>query len=614
VNRFFSSQNVVCISTIDWDFVWQGHQEIMSTLARQGHRVLFIENTGVRRATLKDLPRLRQRLMNWRLGVRGVRKVMDNLYVYAPLVLPFPYSRVARAVNKAIMFWMIKSWTKTMRFDNPIVWTWLPTALAMDLIRALEAQLVVYYCCDDFQASSSGSKRIRETENPLISQADLVFAHSKALFDRCQKLNGDVHVFQYGFNSEVFARASEAPPADLAMVPKPILGYIGGIHRHVDQALLECLATVHPDKSLVLVGPLQVPVPSLAKLPNVYCLGQKKYTELPSYIKHFDVGLIPYVLNEYTRSVYPTKLNEYLIMGKPVVSTRLPEVEYFNQCHRSIVAIANDRDSFVESVQRELTEDNDSLRRQRIIEVERNTWSRKIEAMQGLIQAKLDEKSKVREVNWQDNFRDFYRFARKRIIASAMASAMVYALLFHSPALWLAGKPLQIVGQPVQADVIAVLAGGIGESGEPSENYQEKVKHGVELYRQGYASKMIFSSGVYHTFNEARVMKALAVSLGVPETAIILDEIGGGNYASLLHVKTIMLAEGWTRMLLVTSRYNTGRSRLVVQKNMAGFIVTFTPAPQSVFFGDQRQIELRHIKAILHEYASILYYWIMAYI
>jgi len=250
-------QNVVCISTIDWDFVWQGHQEIMSSLARQGHRVLFIENTGVRRVTLNDLPRLRQRLRNWRNGVKGIRKVMDNLYVYAPLVLPFPYSRVTRAANRAIMFWTLRSWIKTMRFDNPIIWTWLPTALTLELIKALNGQLVVYYCCDDFQASSAGSRRIRETEDILIREADLVFAHSKTLFDRCRRLTDQVHVFQYGFNRDVFAVCDERPPADIASITRPILGYIGGIHRHVDQALLERVAIGHPDKSLVFVGEMR---------------------------------------------------------------------------------------------------------------------------------------------------------------------------------------------------------------------------------------------------------------------------------------------------------------------------------------------------------------------
>src|SRR6266511_2905457 len=137
------SQNIVCISTIDWHFLWQGHQEIMSTLARQGHRVLFIENTGVRSVTLKDVSRLKQRLLNWRKGVRGIRKIDENLYAYAPVVLPCPYSRVARRINTAIMRWTLSSWTRPMRFDNPVVWTWLPTGLALELIRALDAQLVV---------------------------------------------------------------------------------------------------------------------------------------------------------------------------------------------------------------------------------------------------------------------------------------------------------------------------------------------------------------------------------------------------------------------------------------------------------------------------------------
>ena len=62
------AQDILCISSIDWDFIWQGHQEIMSTLAAQGHRVLFVENTGVRPPKIRDLPRLRRRLQNWSKG------------------------------------------------------------------------------------------------------------------------------------------------------------------------------------------------------------------------------------------------------------------------------------------------------------------------------------------------------------------------------------------------------------------------------------------------------------------------------------------------------------------------------------------------------------------
>lgn len=608
------SRNIVCISTIDWDFIWQGHQEIMSTLARQGHRVLFIENTGVRRATLKDLPRLKHRLLNWRRGIKGVRKVIDNVYVYAPLVLPFPYSRVARAVNRALMIWTLRSWTRTMRFENPIVWTWLPTALALDLIRVLEGQLVVYYCCDDFQTSSPGSRRIRKTEDVLLRQADLVFAHSKALYDRCRQFTDHVHIFQYGFNQKVFAHANDHPPVDLAKLKRPILGYVGGVHKVVDFDLVEKVALAHPDKSVVFVGPLQTDVGRLASMSNVHFLGQKRYEELPTYIKHFDLGLIPYVLNDYTRSVYPTKLNEYLIMGKPVISTCLPEVEYFNQCHGGIVAVANDQDAFVRLVSEEVAGDSAPRRAQRIQEVEQNAWDQKIEAMQKLIQAKLDEKVKLREQNWQSALERFYRPTGRKIAAIFVACFLLYLLVIYTSMIRSLGEPLRIMDKPNRADVIMVLAGGVGESGEPGEAYQEKVKQGVELYHQGLADHLIFSSGVTYVFKEARVMKALALSLGVPERAIILDELGGGNYRSLLTVKRIMDERGWTRMLLVASRYNAVRSRLVAKKNLPGIDVAITPALTSAFFGESGPMDWKQARAIFHEYEAIAYYWMKGYI
>ena len=76
--------DVVCFSSIDWQFIWQGHQEIMSALAASGTRVLFIENTGVRAPSIHDIPRLRQRLRNWRRGTKGFRQEGENLYIYLP--------------------------------------------------------------------------------------------------------------------------------------------------------------------------------------------------------------------------------------------------------------------------------------------------------------------------------------------------------------------------------------------------------------------------------------------------------------------------------------------------------------------------------------------------
>lgn len=606
--------NIVCISTIDWDFVWQGHQEIMSTLAREGSRVLFIENTGVRRASFKDIPRLRGRLKNWRKGISGIRKVMDNVYVYAPLVLPFPYSRLAQFINKGLIRWTLQKWTKSMRFSSPIVWTWLPTPMALDLIAYFDPQLTIYYCCDDFSAVSSTSRWVRESEDILLRQADLVFAHSKALHDRCALLSNEVHVFQYGFNQEVFSRTDSEAPSDLAQVPRPILGYVGGFHKHVNLELLKQVAEAYPQCSLVCVGPIQESVSSVAQLPNVHFLGQKRYEELPSYIAQFAVGLIPYRLNDYTRSVYPTKLNEYLILGKPVVSTKLPEVEYFNQCHHGIVAIASDEFEFVRRIREMIEADNEALRTRRIGEVQANAWGQKIDAMQRLIQAKLEEKAKSREVNWQQTLVNVYRRARRRSVAIVGGLILLYGILFHTPLIWLLAEPLRTVGVPQKSDVIVVLAGGVGESGEASDAYQEKVQYGVELFRQGYASNMLFSSGAHYVFREAQVMRALAVNLGVPEERTILDEVGGGSYATVRSLRHFSQDRGWQSLLIVTSRYNTTRTHLTAKANLTGITGVVVSPPRSVFFGERGEVRWQHVHAILHEYVAIAYYWARRYI
>jgi hypothetical protein len=116
----------------------------MSTLAAQGHRVLFLENTGVRAPQIRDLPRVRQRFKNWWRGTKGFRQERPNLFVFSPLVVPLPYSRVARWINRWLLGRALKRWMRATGLYRPIVWTFLPTPLAVDLIRELDPQLTVY--------------------------------------------------------------------------------------------------------------------------------------------------------------------------------------------------------------------------------------------------------------------------------------------------------------------------------------------------------------------------------------------------------------------------------------------------------------------------------------
>ncbi len=613
-------ENIICISSIDWDFIWQGHQEIMSTLARNGNRIIFVENTGVRSPGLKDIPRLKKRIKNYFKGVKGIRKEQDNLYVFSPLVLPFPYSWIARKINRYLLVSVLARWMKIIDFADPIIWTFLPTGLALDIIDNINKKLTVYYCIDNFSVSSASAKKIRASERKLLTKADLVFVTSQALYDYCSKFSKNVDIFPFGVNIEGFEKiriAKTEMPGELKGINKPIVGYVGGIHKWIDQQLVKSIALELPDLAFVFVGPLQTDVSFLSDIKNIYFLGNKRHQELPNLIKYFSVTMIPYVVSDYTKNVYHTKLNEYLSMGKPVVSTGLPEIINFNRKYQDMVYIAGPAAGFIEQVKNAMDQDSDELRQRRIAAADDNSWQNRIEEMSGIIEKGIDRKKSDREARWREVFSVFYRTARRKFIRLSLTLGIAYIFIFHTPLIWFLAEPLKIVQEPQNADAIVVFAGGVGESGRAGQGYEERVQRAIELYKQGYAKNIIFSSGYTYIFKEPLVMKALAVSLGLPQEAIILEDEAVNTYKNVEFVSRILRRKEWNKILLVSSPYHMRRAFLVFKKIAGDIKVNYTPTQRSIFYAYDntdtsfkwKGVNLQQLKGILHEYLGILYYW-----
>lgn len=619
-----SNENIICISSIDWDFIWQGHQEIMATFAKNGNRVLFIENTGVRVPGIRDTARLKKRLFNWLRGIKGFRGISENLYVYSPLLLPFPYSRAAKWINKNFLLGSLRKWAKIMNFRDTIVWTFLPTGTALDIIDEFDYKCLIYYCIADFYELAN-TERVRKTENALIKKADVIFAQGKSLEEKCRKLNANVHIFPFGVNINIFYAArntlNKSDYNDISKIKKPIIGYIGGIHRHIDFDLLRYIATSNPDWSLVLIGPLQTDISNLKEIPNIFFLGQKDFQLLPGYIREFDVGIIPYLKNEYTDTVYPTKLNEYHILGKPVVATDLPEIFAFNQKNENLVLLAQIKEEFVQQIKNALEQKDSNLVNLRIESAKRHSWDIRIAEMSSVIEGAIQKKKIIGYSDWQNRFRQIYRIARRKFIKVAFVFAILWLFVFYTPFIRYVARPLKIVNEPQQADVIVVFAGGVGESGKAGQGYEERVDSAVKLYKKGYATHLIFSSGTQFVFNEAEVMKSLAVSLGVPDDAIILEEKAANTYQNVLFTKEILDKRGWKKVLLISSPYHMGRVSLVVKKIAPQITFIYIPSESNFYSYDAKTqkiiskwASLKQIKGIVHEYVGILYYWLKGHI
>ncbi len=589
----------------------------MASFARQGNRVLFVENTGVRTPRLRDFSRIKKRLFNWLTSARGFRKVQDRLWVYSPVILPFPYSRMFRGVNRWLLLRAIKRWMWAMEFHDPILWTFLPTGIALDVITHLDHKLAVYYCIADFETLVNRPHKVRHTEQEILKRCDLVFAQGKTLQEKCQRWNAHVHIFPFGVNLEAFEHNPLAPleaPEDLRDISRPIVGYVGGLHRHVDFELLQMIAQRHPDWSLVLVGPVQTDVLEIRRARNAFLLGEKPFSRLPQYINMFDVCIIPYVNSEYTKTVYPTKLNEYHALGKPVVSTLLPEVVEFNAQHGPLIHLAETHDQFMEQLERALAQDNTVFKDQRIAAAQENAWSHRIAQMSQLIEEHLRRKTDVTPVNWPDRFLTVYRQVRHRAVTAFLAMATIYLVMFHSPMIWWVATPLRVVDTPRPADVIVVFAGGVGESGQAGQGYAERVERAVALYRQRLAQHLVFSSGYVYALNETELMRALAVSLEVPPSAIRLESQAKNTVENVRFTSEIARQQGWRSFLLVSSPYHMRRSLLVFRRQAPDLDVIAAPVSETLFFNRSGRIRLRQWRAILHEYLGIVYYWWKGYL
>lgn len=384
--------SIVCLASIDWTFNWQLPQEVASAFADSGNRVLFVENTGVRRATFRDAPRLRARFRNWRRAAGGVTSAGNGVDVFSPLLLPLPHSRLAGIINAHVLLRVVRRWLGDDRDRPLIVITFLPTWLARAVIRGLNPALVVYYCADRLAESSPGARKLRHSEPRLLAETDLVLVTAKGLLPAASGLAARVELLPCGVRFQEFGRARDAdaePPPAFDGLSGPVIGFVGSLRNEIDLALLTRAAELAPDLNFVLIGPVHADVRRLAARPNVRLVGPVSHPEVVRLMVRFDVGILPYVLNGFTANVMPMKLKEYLAAGLPVVSTPLPEVCRFAGEHAGVVAFATDAPSFVATLRAALAGNGPDEAVRRIAVAGRYDWTAQMSRMSELMESAL---------------------------------------------------------------------------------------------------------------------------------------------------------------------------------------------------------------------------------
>ncbi|MDJ0656795.1 MAG: glycosyltransferase [Xanthomonadales bacterium] len=348
------NQNIICFAK-DWQEDPTSNNHIMLGLSKH-NKVLWLNSLAARNPKLTSGRDISKIFLKLRSAFSSLHRVNDNMTVFTPLVAPYPYSRLAQFVNRIILRLMLGRLRRKLGMKHFQLWTFLPTS--EPYVGHMGEDFSVFYCTDESsQFTSSDTRSVVDMERKLCRKADLVFATAQSLVDKRLEYNPNTVLARHGVDYHHFAKAlddSISPPADVSGLKGPVLGFFGLIHDWIDLELLEEVARRRPNWNIVLIGNSLVPLGTLPELPNVLALGRKPYDELPAYCSVFDVGIIPFKVNELTRHVNPIKLREYLSAGLPVVSTPMDEVSHFAPDCR----VAGNVEGFIEACEDALSSED----------------------------------------------------------------------------------------------------------------------------------------------------------------------------------------------------------------------------------------------------------------
>ncbi|BCW76822.1 glycosyltransferase [Arthrobacter sp. NicSoilB11] len=379
LNGFPTSTNVVVLSTADFNSpVWTNKQHMAVGLAEAGYNVFYVESLGLRaptftRADISRVLRHALKLIRRRMKKSDARQQPasqpNNLVLIAPTVLPFHGLRIVRKINAALI--------RRLRRDhlpsdgNYILWTFSPITYGLES----GSKGVVYHSVDLLHTIPGvPTKALRDAESALMIAADVVVASSKGVEDHLKILDSakKVLLWENVASTDLFAASMSNS------VPRAI--FAGNVTpTKVDVHMLRGL--VEAGVPLAIAGPMGIDgstgdleLKKLVESPGVEYLGNLALADLAREVGRSQVGLIPYLRNDYTSGVFPMKVYEYLAAGLEVVSTDIPSLS-----EKSIeglhVVTAN---HFVETVTRSLATFTEEGARKRSLDARSNSWDNRI--------------------------------------------------------------------------------------------------------------------------------------------------------------------------------------------------------------------------------------------
>ena len=381
--KSLQGESIVCFAGEDW---WYHHphskNHLLKRYARR-NKVLFVNSITMGLPSMANpdfFLKIKRKLKSY---LRWLRKVPEGLWVMTPINLPLYGSRIGRWLNRVLLQAQLRTAMLLLGITRPILWIAIPTAA--DLAGRLGEKLLLYQVSDKYDAnedSALSAQVIRRYDRLLKDSADAVLYSGRKLFREATEDNR--FFLEQAVDYKHFSELNRAPATELAGIQHPVLGYFGSMDYVMDTELMAEVARLRPDWHWVLLGLRS----NLVKVsaPNLHFLGSKPYQDLPRYIRHFDVCVLPWrETNAFTSYGSAIKVREYLATGKPVVMA--PLYEYLQTPG---LRFYRGTQEFIAQVEAALATDTPALAAQRQAAVKHGTWDARAAELATLIQSLLN--------------------------------------------------------------------------------------------------------------------------------------------------------------------------------------------------------------------------------
>ena len=384
---------IVCFGYSEWKKC-KSDQEIMILLSKK-NKIFYVEvqESFVKKGwitQIKSLFHATQKQHGSNYWVLTVPRLPYLVIPYFPRFINGLNFLLLNYINKRLLGFIVKRYIERLDLIPTMVWLFNPYELPV--IKSFNKQLVIYRIYDEvslFPLNKPIKTAIEHIENKYIKKVDLIFASSKKQYKNRNKIHPHTYFIPQAVNfnlSHSVLINNFAIPRDLINIKQPIIGFIGGIDFRIDFTILRYIAKQHPNWSVILIGQIKKTLErnvleSIEGFSNIYFLGEKKKKDLPPYLKFINISIIPYYVNESTRTMYLTKLHEHLAAGLPIVSSSLPELMPF----KDLVRIAGSKEQFLKYVEEELQTDCEENIKKRVEVARKNTWENRIDEMAAII-------------------------------------------------------------------------------------------------------------------------------------------------------------------------------------------------------------------------------------